>query len=41
MINVPLKDDNLLLISIEPIGDHFKIMDYILKMVESHSKQNY
>ena len=41
MINVPLKDDNLLLISIEPIGDHFKILDQILKMVESHSKQNY
>jgi len=41
IINVPLKDDNILLISIESIGDHFKIIDYILKMVESHSKQNY
>ena len=33
MINVPLKDDNLLLISTEPKVDHFKIIDYILKMV--------
>lgn len=41
MINVPLKDDDLLLISIESISDHFKILDYTLKMVESHLKQNY
>lgn len=40
MINVPLKDDNLLLISTEPKGDHFKIIEHILKMVESHSKEN-
>ena len=40
MINIPLKDDNLLLISTEPNDDRLKIIDYILKMVESHSKEN-
>ena len=40
MLSVPLQDDNLLLVSIEPKGDHFKIIDRTLKVVENHSKEN-
>ena len=40
MISVPLQDDNLLLISIEPKSDHFKMIDHVLTLVENHSKEN-
>ena len=40
MLSVPLQDDNLLLVSIETKGDHFKIIDHTLKVVENHSKEN-
>ena len=41
MISVPLPDDNLLLVSLEPTGDHFRMIDHILKVVENHSKENF
>ena len=41
LISVPLKDDNLLLVSIEPTGDHFRMIDQMLKVVENHSKENF
>ena len=40
MLSVPLQDDNLLLISIETEGDHFKIIDHTLKVAETYSKEN-
>ena len=40
MISVPLPDDDLLLISIEPTSDHFKMINHMLKVVENHSKEN-
>ena len=40
MISIPLQDDNLLLISTETKGDHFRMIEHILKVVENHSKQN-
>ena len=40
MVTIPLQDDNLLLISIETKGDHFKMIEHILKVVENHSKEN-
>ena len=35
-ISIPLQDDNLLLISVEPKADHCKIIENILKVVENH-----
>lgn len=40
MLSVPLQSDDLLLISIEPKGDHFKIIDQVLKVIENQSKGN-
>ena len=39
MISVALQHDNLLLISTETKGDHFKIIDNVLKVVENQSKE--
>ena len=41
LISVPLQDDNLLLVSIEPTGDHFRMIDHMLKVVDAHSKENF
>ena len=38
MLSVPLQDDDLLLISIETKGDHFKIIDDMFKVVDNYSK---
>lgn len=40
MISVPLQDDNLLLVSIEPKSDHFKMLDHVLTVVDNYSKEN-
>ena len=40
MISIPLQDDNLLLISVETKGDHFRMIDHMLKVVENHSQEN-
>jgi hypothetical protein len=37
MITVPLQDDNLLLISIEPKCNHCEIIEHVLKVVENYS----
>ena len=37
MITVPLEDDNLLFISIEPKSNHCQIIEHVLKVVENHS----
>ena len=39
-LSVPLQDDNLLLVSIETKGVHFKIIDDMLKVVEDHLKED-
>lgn len=35
-ITIPLPDDNLLLISIEPKSDHCQIIDHVLEVVENY-----
>ena len=40
MISIPVQNDDLLLVSIETNADHFKMINDMLKVVESHSKEN-
>ena len=40
LISIPLQDDNLLLISVETKGDHFRVIENMLKVVENDSKEN-
>ena len=40
MITIPLRDDELLMISTESKSDPFRMIDYMLKVVENHSKEN-
>jgi hypothetical protein len=41
MVTVPLPDDNLLLISIEPKSDHCQIIDHVLEVVENYLTKNF
>ena len=40
MISIPLQDDNLLLISTETEGVHFRMIDHILKVIENYPPEN-
>jgi len=40
MISIPVQNDDLLLVSIETNADHFKMINHMFKVVESHSKEN-
>ena len=39
LINIPLNENSLLLVSMESTGDHVRLIDNILKLIPNHSKQ--
>ena len=39
MINIPINSQELFLISTEPRADYFKIIDYVISAINSHTEQ--